>query len=146
MPHHSLVRPPCWRLAMVPLVTLVLFGCKTTTTTTTSVEPIAGAKADVRLVSVTPPGGANDANFDPPTIKVKKRMQVVVWVLQGEGTLNIHFENNPFPEPPTCPGGRFCFALKPPAADKPVGSYPYTATVTVAGQTTSADPNVEVVD
>jgi len=95
---------------------------------------------------VTPPGGANDANFDPPTIKVKKKMQVVVWVLEGEGTLNIHFKNNPFPEPPTCPGGRFCFALKPPAADKPVGSYPYTATVTVAGQTTSADPNVEVVD
>jgi hypothetical protein len=130
----------------VPLAVLVLFGCKTTTTTTTtSMEPIADAKVDIRLVSVKPPGGSNDANFDPPTIRVKKKSQIVVWVLEGEGTLDIQFANNPFPSPPIC-DGRFCVALKPPAQDKPTGSYPYTATVTVAGQTTSADPNVEVVD
>jgi hypothetical protein len=129
----------------VPLAVLVLFGCKTTTTTTTSLEPIADPKMDVRLVSVKPPGGANDANFDPPTIKVKKKAQIVVWVLEGEGTLDIQFANNPFPTPPVC-DGRFCVALKPPAPDKPSGLYAYTATVTAYGQTTSADPNVEVVD
>lgn len=134
------------RIALVPLVLLAALGCKTTTTGTTSVEPIAGPKMDIRLVAVTPPGGGNDANFDPPTIRVKKKSQIVVWVLDGEGTLDIQFgANSPFPAPPICEG-RFCVALKPPAADKPSGLYPYTATVTVAGQATAADPNVEVVD
>lgn len=142
MPHAAPVRPPRWRLAPVPLAVLVLFGCQTTTS---SLEPIADAKMDIRLVSVKPPGGASDANFDPPTIRVKKKAQIVVWVLEGEGTLDIQFANSPFPAPPVC-DGRFCVALKPVAADKPSGMYPYTATVTAAGQTTSADPNVEVVD
>ena len=133
------------RLALVPLAFLILFGCKTTATTTSYTEPIAGPRVDVRVVAVTPPGGGNDANFDPPTIKVKKKSQIVVWVLDGEGTLSIQFANNPFPAPPVCEG-RFCVALKPPAADKPTGLYAYTATVTVAGETTAADPNVEVVD
>lgn len=148
MPHYSLVRPPRWRFFLVPLTVLVLSGCTSTasTTSTMSTADLAcPAKADIRLVCVRPPGGVDDANFDPPSIRVKKRMQIVVWVLDGEGELKIHFDNNPFPEQPTCEG-RFCFALKPPAADKPSGHYPYTATVTVAGQTTSADPNVEVVD
>ena len=131
------------RLALVPVAFLFLFGCKTTTTTTE--EDLAGPKADIRLVAVKPPGGGNDANFDPPTIRVKKKTQIVVWVLDGEGTLDIQFANNPFPTPPVC-DGRFCVALKPPAADKPSGIYAYTATVTVAGQTTASDPNVEVVD
>lgn len=130
-------------LALVPFTVLFLFGCKTTSTAT--LEDLAGPKADIRLVAVKPPGGGNDANFDPPTIRVKKKTQIVVWVLDGEGTLDIQFANSPFPTPPVC-DGRFCVALKPPAADKPSGLYPYTATVTVAGQTTAADPNVEVVD
>ena len=144
MPHAAHVPTHRWRLALVPLAALALFGCKTTTTTTT-LEDLTGPKADIRLVAVKAPGGSNDANFDPPTIKVKKRTQIVVWVLDGEGTLDIQFTNNPFPAPPVC-DGRFCVALKPPAADKPAGFYAYTATVTAYGQTTSADPNVEVVD
>lgn len=144
MQHHFRVRPFPWRLVLAPLTVLVFFACKSTTP-----APGTGAgweaKTDVRVVSVTPPGGAEDANFNPATIKVKKKRQIVVWVLEGEGSLQIHFANNPFPEQPVC-DGRFCFALKPPAADKPTGLYPYTATVTAGGQTTSADPNVEVED
>lgn len=147
MPRTAPVRSTRWILALLPLAALVLSGCKTTTTSsaTTSLEPIAGAKADIRLVSVKPPGGEDDTNFDPPTIKVKKKSQIVVWVLEGEGTLNIQFANNPFPVSPVCEG-RFCVVLRPPAASQAIGKYPYTATVTVAGQTTSADPNVEIED
>lgn len=145
-----------WGLVLASIPILVLFGCTSTTTTTpattTTTTPVPpppppewGAKMDVRVVSVKPPGGSSDANFDPATIKVRKRMQIVVWVLEVEGSLQIQFANSPFPAPPICEG-RFCVALKPPGAEKPSGLYPYTATVTVAGQTTSADPNVEVVD
>lgn len=142
MQHDSRVRPFPWRLFLAPVPILVLFSCKPTTPTA---DVGWGVKADVRVVSVKPPGGADDENFDPATIKVKKKSQIVVWVLEGEGTLEISFPNSPFPQPPIC-DGRFCVALKPPAADKPTGLYAYTATVTVGGQTTSADPNVEVVD
>jgi hypothetical protein len=141
MPNVFRVRPSPG-LAIVALTILGLFGCKSTTSMT---DLGCAAKLDVRVVCVRPPGGTSDANFDPPTIKVRKKLQIVVWVLEGEGTLDIQFANNPFPAPPVCEG-RFCVALKPPAADKPSGLYPYTATVTVAGQTTAADPNVEVVD
>jgi hypothetical protein len=142
MPQEYRARPFPWKLVLASIPILVLFGCKSTTSTTDVGWEV---KADVRVVSVTPPGGEVDANFNPATIKVKKKRQIVVWVLEGEGSLQIHFANNPFPEQPVC-DGRFCFALKPPAADKPTGLYPYTATVTAGGQTTSADPNVEVED
>ncbi len=145
MSHDSRRKPSSWKLVLASIPVLVLFGCK-------SAPPgpyeESGVKADVRIVAVKPPGGSGDesnANFDPATIKVRKRTQIVVWVLEGGGSLKIEFADNPFPELPICEG-RFCVALKPPAADKPRGLYPYTATVTVDGKTTSADPNVEVVD
>ncbi len=145
--------PPLpWFLAAAAAAVVASFGCKPAqppaptaeiAAVTPSPSPPAaefGAKMDVRVVEVK-----SDGSTDPDSVKVKKKTQIVVWVLDGDGTIALNFPNNPFPAPPTC-DGRFCVALKPPAQDKPAGHYPYTVLVTMGGQAKTSDPDVEVID
>lgn len=98
---------------------------------------------DVQVVVVF----ANGTTWPDP-VKVKKDVQIVVWV--GENAaLNVSFPNSPhpFPEPVMCrttEGGRFCVALLPPKDYNAGGNNTYPYSVGFA-TTAASDPNLEVV-
>lgn len=95
------------------------------------------AKEKVKVVVINPDGTA-----DPDPVKLKKNVDIVVWVAEG-GNLHIEFVGeNPFSKDIPCEGS-FCGLLLPPSgAEK---SYPYRATITKGGTTRTADPQLEVV-
>jgi hypothetical protein len=97
-----------------------------------------GPKLHIQQVSID---GLGQASPDP--VKVKKKVEIVVWE-SPEGTkLQITFADNPFPQPVICPGGNFCASLLPPEGVEK--SYDYTATVTTATASNASDPKLEVV-
>ncbi len=97
-----------------------------------------GPKLHIQQVSIDSAGQAS-----PDPVRVKKKVEIVVWE-SPEGTkLQITFTENPFPQPVICPGGNFCASLLPPEGVEK--SYDYTATVSTATGSSASDPKLEVV-
>jgi hypothetical protein len=102
--------------------------------------PVPSLKTKVQVVEVIKEGST--IRVDPDRVKLKRKIDIVVWVTNGLD-LRVEFKKtNPAPGNPftdlTC-RGRFCAVLNPP--DVEPNSFRYS--VTVDGQT--LDPTVEVV-
>jgi hypothetical protein len=94
-------------------------------------------KCDVQIVAVL----ANGTTV-PKVVKVKKGVQIVIWVADAD-ELQIDFVNaNPFPKKVECEK-RFCGLILPP--NGAYGSYQYRGTVKTNGVTHDLDPDVEIV-
>jgi hypothetical protein len=154
--------PSRWFLAIVAASLLAAPSCKPSAETRTGAAEVAtpsptepsgeelDATLDIKRVSVF-----SDTTARPETIKVRKKTQIVVWALKGEGELNVSFPDSPFGDPPQQPTcvGRFCVILYPPreGSEKPPTEghegrvYKYDVTVKTPEGTTTADPHAEVV-
>ena len=150
-----------WFLAIGVVIVLAAPACKPRTQSPAAAEvptpyptepsgEEADATLDVKRVSIFEDGTAR-----PETVKLKKKTQIVVWALKGEGNLEVTFPDSPFGDPaqqPVC-AGRFCVVLYPPreGSEKPPTAghegrlYEYTVQVTTAGGTKTADPHAEVI-
>ena len=94
-------------------------------------------KCDVQIIAVL----ANGTTI-PKVVKVKKDVQIVIWVADAD-ELKIDFVTaNPFPRKVECEG-RFCGLILPPNGK--YGSYQYKGTVKTKGVTHDIDPEVEIV-
>lgn len=150
-----------WFLALVVVIGVAAPACQpreqgpgaAEVATPSPTEPSgeeADATLDVKRVSVYSDGTAR-----PESVKLKKKSQIVVWALKGEGELKVWFNESPFGDPPQQPvcAGRFCVALYPPreGSEKPATPghegrvWDYMVEVKNASGTTQADPNVEVI-
>ena len=125
---------------LVPILALALglTGCPRPTNT----HPMLPGcyQGQVKLVCIDAQG-----NADPDPVKVKKKTEIVVWMAPEGSHLVITFPQNPFPQPVSCPGDRYCASLLPPGDDAAEKLYDYTATVTIAETTKTSDPQLEVV-
>jgi len=125
------------RRILIPVLALALAsaGCPKTQPTTV---PDSACKVKVKRVCIDDQG-----NADPDPVKVKKKVEIVVWIAPEGMNLQISFPENPFPQPVICPGANFCASLLPPAGVEK--TYSYTATVTTAAASKTSDPRLEVV-
>jgi hypothetical protein len=155
------VAPSRWFLALAVASLLAAPSCKPPETGTGAAEVATPspdepsgedleATLDIKRVSVFGDGTAR-----PETIKVRKKTQIVVWALKGEGELTVSFPESPFgetPQQPVCVG-RFCVILYPPreGSEKPPAEghegrlYSYDVSVKTPEGTTQADPHAEVI-
>lgn len=97
-------------------------------------------KCDVQIVAVL-----FDGTTIPPLVKVRKNVQIVLWVADADSLL-VTFDpaDNPFPQPKIPCEGRFCGLLTPPNGSYD-HSYKYSVTVTTGQTTKKVDPHLEVV-
>lgn len=93
---------------------------------------------DVQLIVITA-----DGKTWPKQAKVRKGIQVVVWVADADA-LDIQWTSqNPFPVPPQC-AGRFCYSIQPPNGT--IGPYDYKGTITRGATSTVIDPRIEIMN
>jgi hypothetical protein len=132
----------------IAVLVIALAGCATPAGsggTSSSQEPIADPKAHILRVAIDDKGQASD---DP--IKVKEKVEIVVWIGPENSRLDIRFpadpKEDPFPQPVICAGGRFCASLLPPPPGKQREKlYKYGVTLTTNAGTITVDPGLKVV-
>jgi hypothetical protein len=143
MDSQSQERPRNLRPTLVAVLALSLVGCPKPSGsggTTSPEDPFAGVKEQILRVAIDTEQAAH-----PDPVKVKKKVEIVVWVAPEGTKLKIDFPENPFPQPVICPGGRFCASLLPPTETAAEKTYSYTASLQTSSGTTTVDPKLEVV-
>ena len=96
---------------------------------------------DVRVIALTA-----DKNAHPDPQRVRRGIQVVVWVADTDNLTVTFPGENPFAQQPTC-GGRFCYSIVTPSADAAIKQYDYQVTLARnGGKPVILDPRIEIMN